>query len=63
MDEAEALCDRIAVLDEGRIVALDTPAGLKRLVPCEGGREPTLEEAFMALTGKELIKEEDRVTN
>ena len=62
MDEAEVLCDRIAVLDEGRIVALDTPAGLKTLVPQYGGREPTLEDVFMALTGKELIKEEDRVT-
>jgi ABC-2 type transport system ATP-binding protein len=28
MDEAEALCDRIAVIREGRVVALDTPAGL-----------------------------------
>ena len=28
MDEAERLCDRVAVMDRGRIVALDTPAGL-----------------------------------
>ena len=33
LDEADALADRIAVLDGGRIVADDTPAGLKRLVP------------------------------
>jgi ABC-2 type transport system ATP-binding protein len=62
MNEAEALCDRIAILDEGRIVALDTPVGLKKLLPQDNGREPTLEEVFMDLTGKELIKEEDRVT-
>jgi ABC-2 type transport system ATP-binding protein len=62
MHEAEALCDRIAVLDEGKIVALDTPTGLKRLVPQSNGRESTLEDVFMALTGKELIKEEERVT-
>ena len=62
MHEAEALCDRIAILDEGRIVALDTPAGLKTRVPQENGHEPTLEDVFMALTGKQLIKEEDRVT-
>ena len=31
MAEAERLCDRIAVIDRGRFVALDTPAGLKRL--------------------------------
>jgi ABC-2 type transport system ATP-binding protein len=28
MDEAERLCDRLALIDSGRIVALDTPAGL-----------------------------------
>ena len=28
MDEAERLCDRVAVIDTGRVVALDTPAGL-----------------------------------
>jgi ABC-2 type transport system ATP-binding protein len=62
MHEAEALCDRIAILDEGKIVALDTPAGLKKLVPQSNGHEPTLEDVFMALTGKQLIKEEERVT-
>lgn len=62
MYEAEALCDRIAILDEGQIVALDTPAGLKKLIPQGDGHEPTLEDVFMTLTGKELIKEEDRVT-
>jgi ABC-2 type transport system ATP-binding protein len=29
MEEADILCDRIAIIDRGRIVALDTPAGLK----------------------------------
>jgi ABC-2 type transport system ATP-binding protein len=32
MDEVEELCDRVAILDRGRIVALDTPAGLVDLV-------------------------------
>lgn len=62
MHEAEALCDRIAILDEGKVVALDTPAGLRTLVPRQNGARPSLEDVFMALTGKELIKEEDRVT-
>jgi len=62
MYEAEALCDRIAILDDGRIVALDTPAGLKKLIPQNNGTEPTLEDVFMTLTGKELVKEEDIVT-
>jgi ABC-2 type transport system ATP-binding protein len=30
MEEADQLCDRVAIIDQGRIVALDTPAGLKR---------------------------------
>ncbi|MBN3037051.1 MAG: ABC transporter ATP-binding protein [Candidatus Diapherotrites archaeon] len=32
MDEADELCGRIAVLDKGRVIAVDTPAGLKRSV-------------------------------
>jgi len=30
LDEAEALCDRVAIMDEGRLLALDTPAALVR---------------------------------
>jgi len=33
MDEADRLCDRIAIVDHGRLVALDTPAALKASVP------------------------------
>jgi ABC-2 type transport system ATP-binding protein len=33
MDEADRLCDRIAIVDHGKLVALDTPANLKRSVP------------------------------
>jgi ABC-2 type transport system ATP-binding protein len=62
MHEAEALCDRIAIVDDGRIVAMDTPIGLKKLGPQDNGLEPTLEDVFMALTGKELVKEEDLAT-
>jgi ABC-2 type transport system ATP-binding protein len=58
MQEADALCDRIAILDEGRIVALDTPAGLKALVPGSNDHEPTLEDVFMELTGKRLVDDE-----
>jgi ABC-2 type transport system ATP-binding protein len=57
MQEADALCNRIAILDEGKIVALDTPAGLKALVPGDNGHEPTLEDVFMELTGKRLEEE------
>ena len=33
LDEAESLCDRIAIVDGGKIIALDTPVGLKSMVP------------------------------
>lgn len=33
MEEAEALCDRVAIIDRGRIVALDTVPGLKAVIP------------------------------
>lgn len=55
MQEADALCDRIAILDEGRMVALDTPDGLKVRVPGSNGHDPTLEDVFMELTGKQLV--------
>src|SRR5690606_29521693 len=35
MAEAEELCDRIAIIDRGRILACDTPDGLKRRVQSE----------------------------
>jgi ABC-2 type transport system ATP-binding protein len=35
MDEAERLCDRIAVIDRGRVIAVDTPEGLIRRVSDE----------------------------
>ena len=52
MDEADRLCDRIAIIDEGRIVALDTPEGLKALVPAQNGDKSSLEDVFIALTGR-----------
>ncbi|NLE51072.1 MAG: ABC transporter ATP-binding protein [Chloroflexi bacterium] len=58
MNEADALCDRIAIIDDGKIVALDTPENLKKSIR-RNGHEPTLEEVFMQLTGKELVEKED----
>jgi ABC-2 type transport system ATP-binding protein len=58
MVEAEVLCHRIAIVDNGKIVALDTPTALKRLIP-RNGHEPTLEEVFLDLTGTQLVKEDD----
>lgn len=49
MEEADQLCNRVAILDQGRIVALDAPGRLKA---AHGGG--TLEDVFIALTGREL---------
>jgi ABC-2 type transport system ATP-binding protein len=42
MEEADRLCDRIAIVDHGRIIALDTPRGLRRLLPSEDGLDVDL---------------------
>ena len=59
MTEAENLCDRIAIMDKGKVVALDTPANLRALVPSKNGEQPTLEDVFLELTGRQLTNEED----
>ena len=52
--EAERLCDRIALINDGRMVAEGTPAELKARVATEYGQEPTLDSVFMTFTGKSL---------
>jgi ABC-2 type transport system ATP-binding protein len=63
MKEAEELCDRVALVNAGKIVALDTPANLKkRLNKAKGGKgrqAADLEDVFMALTRKEGQTEEE----
>jgi ABC-2 type transport system ATP-binding protein len=55
LDEAEQLADRIAILQEGRIIANGTLAELKRLLPPAKveyvEKQPTLEEVFLAIVG------------
>jgi ABC-2 type transport system ATP-binding protein len=52
--EAERLCDRIALINDGRIVAEGTPAELITMVARDYGKEPNLESVFMTFTGKSL---------
>jgi ABC-2 type transport system ATP-binding protein len=60
MEEAEVLCDRVAIMDEGVIVALDTPKALieqllgRGFKPREVVELATLEDVFIDLTGKEI---------
>jgi ABC-2 type transport system ATP-binding protein len=52
MEEAEELCDRVAIIDEGRLIALGSPEALMREHNAEN-----LEEVFLKLTGKKLREE------
>jgi ABC-2 type transport system ATP-binding protein len=52
MEEADQLSDRVAIIDQGRIVALDTPQQLKAIHGEDGSR--TLEDVFVKLTGRHL---------
>jgi ABC-2 type transport system ATP-binding protein len=60
MDEAELLCDRVAVMDAGKIIALDTPGNLIKQLLSKGFtkkqhvEQANLEDVFIDLTGKEL---------
>ena len=62
MNEAETMCDRIAIMDSGKVVALDTPAALRQRIPAKDGKEPTLEDVFLELTGKKLVDPEEEST-
>jgi len=63
--EAERLCDRIGLINDGRLVAEGTPDELKTLVERDYGKAPTLDSVFMTFTGRSLdddvdeAKEED----
>ena len=53
MGEAEELCDRIGILLNGKLIALDTAEALKRTYQV-GAHQPSLEEVFMSATGTSL---------
>ena len=63
MDEAEQLCDRIAIMDEGRIIKLDSPDKMIDELLESGFERPkqvkaaNLEDVFIHLTGKEMRDE------
>jgi ABC-2 type transport system ATP-binding protein len=63
MDEAENLCDRVAIVEKGKIIALDTPdkliddlvaSGFERIKEV---KKANLEDVFLNLTGKEWREE------
>lgn len=60
LDEAEILCDRVGIMDEGKIIAIDSPDNLINKLIATGFKrhkevkEANLEDVFLNLTGKEL---------
>jgi len=61
MEEAEAVCDRIAIIDDGKILTINTPEKLieeykddPRVVKVSRGSRVTLEDVFIGLTGREI---------
>jgi ABC-2 type transport system ATP-binding protein len=72
MEEADRLCERVAIMDHGKLLALDTPAGLKRsvggdsVVRIKAGTEPDRLEARVreldGITGSAVIGETVQLT-
>ncbi len=60
MEEAELLCDRVAIMDNGKIIAIDKPKNLVQQLLKKGFKktqhveQANLEDVFIDLTGKEL---------
>ncbi len=61
MEEAEAVCDRIAIIDHGKIIAIDTPQSLidlhrndAEVIAVSRKGKITLEDVFIGLTGREV---------
>lgn len=60
LEEAEVLCDRVAIMDEGKIISLDTPKNLVKQLLKRGFKkaqhveQANLEDVFIDLTGKHL---------
>lgn len=60
LEEAEMLCDRVAIMDEGKIIALDSPKNLVKQLLARGFKkkhhveQANLEDVFIDLTGKHL---------
>jgi ABC-2 type transport system ATP-binding protein len=57
MEEAERLCDRVMIIDHGKVVASGTLEELRRLAPAPAPKPvtgPSLEDVFLHLTGRQL---------
>lgn len=58
LDEADQFCDRVAIVDKGKIVALGTPQDLKKEI--SGNIKPTLDDVFLQKTGHSFKQDDER---
>jgi ABC-2 type transport system ATP-binding protein len=56
IEEAEN-CDNIAIIDNGKIIAIDTPSALKKSVESKTNEIATLSDVFISLVGREIREE------
>jgi ABC-2 type transport system ATP-binding protein len=63
MDEAEHLCDRVAIIDDGRVVALDTPERLKQIIGGDIVRLRIRNPRLTALKGLEYVRKIEQSGN
>jgi ABC-2 type transport system ATP-binding protein len=61
MAEADHLCDRIAIMDHGKIIALDTPHGLRDLLPAQKGLEVSVRSQTSPLSVLSALEGVERV--
>jgi ABC-2 type transport system ATP-binding protein len=61
MEEAE-YCDRVAIMDAGRVLAQGTPAEIRRRAVPQPGRKPTMEDAFIAIVEESRQKTDKAAT-
>ena len=61
MEEAEAVCDRIAIMDHGNVIAIDSPQAIidthrndAEVIAASRKGKITLEDVFIGLTGREV---------
>jgi ABC-2 type transport system ATP-binding protein len=59
MEEAE-YCDRVVILDAGRVLAQGTPAEVRARARPEPGRAPTMEDAFIAVVEEARARKSSR---
>ncbi|MGE0215517.1 ATP-binding cassette domain-containing protein [Mycolicibacterium sp.] len=60
MEEADVLCDRVALMHHGRLQVVGSPADLKRQISTDGGQDATLEDVFRHYAGSDLAEDSSR---